>query len=68
MRPADRVEIPTRAMPNALFFLCWNEGKEIREPHYGGWILRLREWMPDEDGNEKTVKAGRRCLAAAGCK
>ena len=33
-----------------LFFFFLAGGEEIEEPHYDGWILRLRGWMLDGDG------------------
>ena len=33
-----------------VLFLLEGGEKEIGEPYYDSWILRLREWTPDGDG------------------
>ena len=41
---------PWRGLDRLFLFLLAGGGKEIREPHYGCWILRLRRGMLDGDG------------------
>ena len=40
--------LPGRANPRLTTFGGTGR-KEVREPHYDGWILRLRGWMLDGD-------------------